>query len=191
MNGPSLPPSGRNRPPGLLLGRQALSHVGYVVDDIEAAASEWQRTFSVGPFLLLDNIAFDEVSYLGEPCTWEHSAAFASWGEVLVELQQHHRIEPPALAEMLTAVSGPRTNHFSFVSSTPERDSEYLEAQGHPRFLFARDGDIELRFHFIPSLRHSVEIHRACPALEGFFRQVREAAIGWDGRDPIRPPEAP
>src|SRR4029079_1067048 len=69
-------------------GDTVIHHVGYVVEDLPAATQRLARAFGAGPFPTLEHIAFDEVTFAGEPAVYDHSSAFGAWGPILVELTQ-------------------------------------------------------------------------------------------------------
>ena len=39
--------------------KQALHHVGYWVDDLDAAMKQWHRDLDVGPFDVIEHVPFD------------------------------------------------------------------------------------------------------------------------------------
>src|ERR1051325_10979304 len=75
-----------------------LHHVGYWVDDLGAALAAWGRDLGVGPFQVLEHVPFDsfDLSVGGQryhDVEFDHSAAFAAWGPIVVELGQVHAID--------------------------------------------------------------------------------------------------
>jgi catechol 2,3-dioxygenase-like lactoylglutathione lyase family enzyme len=74
-------------------------HVGYWVDDLDTAVDAWRRDLGVGPFLVLRHVTFDRfvLTLDGQPpvtdVVFDHSAAFAAWGSIVVELGQIHAID--------------------------------------------------------------------------------------------------
>ena len=164
-----------------LLG-SAINHLAYVVDDLPQAVTFWTSTMGAGPFYLLDHVAFDYVTYLGEPAVFSHSAAFGQWGELVVELQQLHDLQPHGLRERLDRPM----NHVAYVCADAAAVSAALDAEGLPMYLHAGFGPVEVRFHDVPQLGHSVELHQDSPFLQDFFDGLRRTAQNWDGRDPLR-----
>ena len=75
-----------------------LHHVGYWVDDLDSALTRWGQDLGVGPFQVIEHVAFEEfVLTVGgqryHDVVFDHSAAFAVWGPVVVELGQVHAID--------------------------------------------------------------------------------------------------
>jgi catechol 2,3-dioxygenase-like lactoylglutathione lyase family enzyme len=162
-----------------------IHHVGYSVADLSAAIAHFRDALGVGPFLVFEDITFDEATHLGAPLVFEHSAGFAKWGPIFIELQEINAASPPAVASVLRAGEGAVVNHTAYLSSTPEEDSAQLEKLGMPAVLHLRSGPIVEWIHSSP-LGHAIEVHTASAFLDGFFAAVAEAADGWDGRDAVR-----
>ena len=172
-------------PSSFLRGRTP-DHIGFHVAKIGPAVDHWAK-LGAGPFFHRTDIRFDEVTFRGEPCTFEHSHAFGCFGDMLIELQEIHACSPPALARILMPGGGPAMNHIAYVSDDPERDSAELADAGFPLFLQAALGPIEVRFH---DARHAlgcaIEIHRRSDPLVASRARFRAAASGWDGVDRLR-----
>ena len=76
-----------------------LHHVGYWVDDLDEAVDRAVRTLGVGPFLVHRNIRFASFTLadgteITEPAWFDHTAAFASWGSIVLELGVVHSADP-------------------------------------------------------------------------------------------------
>lgn len=165
-----------------------VSHLGYAVSDIEAAVQHWSSTLGAGPFFLVPHIEFEVVTHHGEPAVFEHSAAFGQWGSIVIELMQIENTSPPALTRMLMPGPLPVVNHVAYLSDTYEQDSADLAAAGYELMMFAKSGEMEIRWHDTQAaLGHTIEIHRDCDFINGAFRRIAEGARDFDGRDPLRP----
>ena len=75
-----------------------LHHIGYWVDDLDAAMRRWEAELGVGPFQVIEHVRFEEfVLTVGDErydaVVFDHAAAFAAWGPVVVELGQVHAID--------------------------------------------------------------------------------------------------
>jgi catechol 2,3-dioxygenase-like lactoylglutathione lyase family enzyme len=172
----------------MALPRRPISHVSYAVANLERAVDWWSSTLGAGPFFLVPHVAFDELTHHGEPCVWDHSAAFGQWGTMAIELQELHACDPPALTELLVPAAVPVFNHVAYLSPTPEADSAELAAAGHALFLHGKTGALEIRFHDTrATLGQPIEIHRDGPGIRHAFGRIAEAAQGWDGGDALRP----
>lgn len=170
-----------------MLANRIPDHIGFVVPDIERAVGHWAAQFGAGPFFMFERVKFGEVLHLGRACTFDHSCAFGQWGAVMVEIQQIHASDPSTLTDRLIPGKLPVLNHVAYVSQTPEEDSAALTADGHELFLYAKSGEIEVRFHDTRTiLGHAVEILRKSKLRDDMAAMLRGAAHGWDGNDPLR-----
>jgi hypothetical protein len=162
-------------------------HYGYVVDDLERAAEQWAAVAGVGPFLVLEHVAFDEFTVDGQPALLDHSAAFAAFGDQFVELQVVHDFSPAATGRLFRAGQPGNLNHVAFAVADPAAESERLSGNGVPLVVRARTAGLGIVLHDVSAeLGFAVELHQDGEALRGLFEQVRRAALGWDGREPLR-----
>ncbi|HEX4754091.1 MAG TPA: VOC family protein [Solirubrobacterales bacterium] len=160
-------------------------HIGYVVDDLASGVERFAAATGAGPFLAIEHMEFDEVTYRGGPATYDHSSAFGSCGSLLVEITQVFSAEPAELFEALGGARG--IGHLGFLVDSPEDEVERLGAAGCEVFHTGRTGPAEATWLTGGELfGHSVELLRRAPELEGFYAQVREAAVGWDGSEALR-----
>ena len=95
-----------------------LHHVGYWVDDLAEAQSRWGSELGVGPFQVIEHVPFDSFAVtdgdqVRRDAVFDHSAAFAAWGPVVVELDQVHAIDD-RLAAAYGVVPG-AVGHVSWV----------------------------------------------------------------------------
>jgi catechol 2,3-dioxygenase-like lactoylglutathione lyase family enzyme len=163
----------------------APNHVGYVVEDLEAGVERFVAATGAGPFLAIEHMEFEEVTYRGGPAAYDHSSAFGAWGDVLVELTQVFSAEPPELYEALGGTFG--IGHLGFLVDDPEAEVERLAAAGCEVFHTGRTGPADARWLTGGTLfSHSIELMRRAPEIEGFYAKIREEAEGWDGTDPFR-----
>jgi hypothetical protein len=167
-----------------------LHHIGYVVEDLPVAAEQFAHEFGAGPFLAMEHIAFEEVSYLGKPAHYDHSSGFGAWGPILVELTQVHDAQPAGLRERLVA---PRAGvgHVAWLADSLDAEVGRLQALGLEPFHAGRTGPASAVWFDGGPLGHPIEVLQRRQELLGFYAMVRAAADGWDGRDPYRPMEGP
>jgi hypothetical protein len=162
-----------------------IHHVGYVVEDLRAGAERFARDFHSGPFLAMEHIPLDEVTYEGAPATYDHSSAFAAWGPILVELTQVHDARPAGLREALTA-PGAGVGHVAWLADDLEAETARLRAAGLRPFHTGRGGPASTVWFRGPPLGHPVEVLQRRDEILGFYAAVRAAADGWDGAEPYR-----
>jgi catechol 2,3-dioxygenase-like lactoylglutathione lyase family enzyme len=172
-----------------------IHHVGYWVDDLDAAVERAVRTLGVGPFLVHRHVTFEtfrlaDGTEVTDPAYLDHSAAFASWGSVVLELAEIHTCAPT-----LHAAYGVRTGHVGHVSWVVDdlaAESARLEAAGCALIHTASSGEVRVAWHDGgPLFPHPIEVHGAGAPILGMAGRLAALADGWDGADPMRPIAAP
>jgi Glyoxalase/Bleomycin resistance protein/Dioxygenase superfamily len=160
--------------------------IAYAVDDVERAAESFADRFGAGPFFVRHHPPFEAVHQCA-PAVFSHSSAYGQWGEMQVELVQFGHCSPASLQESVAATSG--LHHMAmFVNSLPAEQAR-LEALGMPCVMLSTTAS-GLRFAFHngrATLGHLVEIYEPSDSVQRLYRKVRDAAVGWDGHDPVRP----
>jgi hypothetical protein len=152
----------------------AITHVGYVVEELEPAVERFAATHGAGPFFAIEHMVFDEVTYRGEPAVYDHSSAFAQWGPIIVELSQVFACEP--------------AGHVGWLADSLEQETARLQAAGFSAFHAGRTGPASaVWFDGGPLFGHPVEVLERRPEIVGFYAGIAAAAEGWDGRDVLRP----
>jgi catechol 2,3-dioxygenase-like lactoylglutathione lyase family enzyme len=161
-------------------------HFGYWVPDLAAAVEEKVRTLGIGPFLVHRHVAFDtfrmaDGTEITDPAFFDHTAAFAAWGPLVLELGQVHSVDD----RLATAygIGFDRIGHVSWVTDDLEAEGARLEAAGCQPIHQARSGDVQVAWYDGgPLFPHPIELHRAGPPILGMHARLAAAAHGWDGR---------
>jgi hypothetical protein len=156
----------------------ALHHVGYWVDDLDSAMTRWGQDLGVGPFNVIEHMSFESfVLTVGgqryEDVVFDHSAAFAAWGPVVVELAQVHAIDD-RLAVAYGMVPGGEVpaagsiSHVSWVVPDVAQESARLGRLGCRLINTARTGPISVAWHDGgPLFPHPVELHQHNDVIAG------------------------
>ncbi len=165
-----------------------LQHIGFVVEDLAPAAAHFAATYGVGWFLTVPHLEFDELRFRGEPCRWEHSLAFAEWGELQIELQTAHAIEPPELNAMIGQGA---SAHVSYRVADLSEETSRLEQRGRECFFYAHVGPVEFLFFQDHQLPSYIEVHKDNPFLHEFDEAIAAATRDWDGGEPLLALETP
>jgi len=169
------------------LPTRPITHVGYVVEELEPAVEWAVRTLGAGPFFVVDRVPFDTCTFRGEAASYVHSSAFGQWGPIKVELTVVHSAEPAALRDLMRGAP-PTVGHVGWLADDLEAETAALAAAGMPLFHTGSSGPVAAHWHDGRAvLGHHVEVLRRSPELEGFYERIRAAAEGWDGSDPVRP----
>jgi catechol 2,3-dioxygenase-like lactoylglutathione lyase family enzyme len=168
-----------------------LHHIGYVVEDLRAGVERFSAATGAGPFLAMEHIPFDAVTFAGGPAVYDHSSAFGQWGPLLVELTQVHEAQPAGLAAALVA-PGAGVGHVAWLADSLDDEIERLRTAGLTPFHSGDSGPVHaVWFDGGPLVGHPIEVLARCDEILGFYAMVREAAAGWDGTEPWRPMVTP
>jgi catechol 2,3-dioxygenase-like lactoylglutathione lyase family enzyme len=155
---------------------QGLHHIGYWVDDLDTAMKRWRQDLAVGPFQVIEHVTFEEfvLTVDGRPydaVVFDHAAAFAAWGPVVVELNQVHAIDD-RLAAAYRVTAG-AISHVSWVVPDLERESARLARLGCRLINTARSGPIEVAWHDGgPLFGHPVELHQHNDVIAGLHDRL-------------------
>ena len=163
-----------------------MRQVGIVVRDIEKAMRHWVEVCGVGPWFYAEQLPLDEFRYKGRPYDIKVSIALANSGDVQLELIQQ-RNDVPSLYRDFLAAGYEGMQHWS---SWPVNYHEIRERALRSGWQIGQEGDTP-RGPFIYFLNEGhpgtvIEMAEATPVRMRIFDQVRNAALNWDGRDPIR-----
>jgi catechol 2,3-dioxygenase-like lactoylglutathione lyase family enzyme len=179
----------RSEPPSweAVDSRRAVVQIAYTVDDVWEAARRWHALTGAGPFFVKEHIPIDWAEHDGRPATFDHSTALGQWGPVMLELVVHHQVDPPELAQRIRG-SGPGINHVAVFVDDLDAERDRLVREGATEVLRAQTGTTTFAF-FEPAdpLGHLLECYEATGILRSLYRMIRDAAVDWDGSDPVRP----
>jgi len=161
--------------------------VGIVVRDIEAAMKHWVEVCGVGPWFYTDRLAVDAFTYRGQRYDDIHlSIALANSGNVQLELIQQ-RCDRPSMYQDFLRAGREGMQHWSSWPVDYHAKLNYALANG---YTIGQQGEAPRGpFVYLWNEGHPgtvIEMAEMTPMRERIFTGVREAARGWDGRDPIR-----
>jgi catechol 2,3-dioxygenase-like lactoylglutathione lyase family enzyme len=174
-----------------------LHHIGYWVDDLDAAMKRWHRDLGVGPFQVIEHVRFEEfvLTIDGQQhhdVVFDHAAAFAAWGPIVVELNQVHAIDDrlaaalnltPAALNLTPGALNPTpgalnptpgaVSHVSWVVPDVGEESARLARLGCRLINTARSGPIEVAWHDGgPLFGHPVELHQHNDVIAGMHARL-------------------
>jgi hypothetical protein len=158
-----------------------------VVPDCVAAAQQWIERLGVGPFFIMDDVAFQEVWFRGKPCELRMSVAIAYSGNVQIEFVQPLDRSPSMLSEFLAQHPEGGMQHVGVISH--DLDADIARLGGDSRRLQWGTTAQGMRFAYMDTQAGPasvVELIEANDAMLAAFTKMREASIGWDGSRPLR-----
>ncbi|MEZ5607220.1 MAG: VOC family protein [Burkholderiaceae bacterium] len=163
--------------------------VGFVVRDVRLAMAQWARV-GVGPWFYREAALAVEYRYYGKPSALPAlSFGFANSGDLQIELIAQHNDVPSLYLDTMRQ-QGEAAQHLAFW--TLDRFDEHVHAllsKGYVEGHSGRMGSNRGRFAYFvhPRLPSAmIEVSESTGGKVELFEQVRRAAIGWDGADPIR-----
>jgi catechol 2,3-dioxygenase-like lactoylglutathione lyase family enzyme len=154
----------------------ALHHVGYWVDDLDAAMKRWHRDLDVGPFNVIEHVPFDSFMLTDggpprEDVVFDHSAAFAAWGPIVLELGQVHAADDRLAAAYRIAPGA--ISHVSWIVPDLERESARLTRLGCRLINTATTGPVSVAWHHGgPLFPHPVELHQHNDVIAGMHGRL-------------------
>lgn len=163
--------------------------MAYVVPDIREAARRHSELFGSGPFFVADNIPFKSSVYRGQEVPFAHSAAFGQWGDLQVEFMQREDDQKSVLTDVLEMTGGnSATHHKAIIIPDAAEAAAAFERAGYP---IAWRGVMEVGIEVfmvdtLPLYGHMIELYAPSEMVESFYAMVKDAAVGFDGTNPIR-----
>ena len=161
-----------------------LHHVGYWVDDLDAAMKQWHRDLGVGPFDVIEHVPFQEFvltedGQVRDDVVFDHSAAFAAWGPIVVELGQVHAADDHLAAAYRIAPGA--ISHVSWVVPDLAQESARLARLGCRLINTARTGPVSVAWHEGGSLfRHPVQVHQHNVVIDGMHARLCALRVPGD-----------
>lgn len=163
-----------------------IKQLGYIVRDVEKAMDYWINTMGVGPFYYVKRVVVDDFIHRGVPGKAPFAVAIANSGPLQVEL-----IEPlddaPSMWNEYLAAGNEGLQHVAYWTTEFDAVLEQMLAAGHN---VGHRGTISGgRFVYFDTNSHGgtvIELSEQTGEKAAMFQAVRDAAVDWDGSDPIR-----
>lgn len=153
--------------------QRGLHHIGYWVEDLDAATAQAQAMLGVGPFTVLEHVDLGEFRFRGSPAVLDHSAAFAAWGPVLLELNVVHRVEPDELRTALAIVPG-TVSHVAWTTDSLAAETQHLAAAGCALLTSSVGGAVANWYSGGPLFAHPIEVHQPPDGVLAFWQSLRD-----------------
>ena len=165
-----------------------IRQLGYVVDDIEAGMKHWSEVMGVGPWFYNPRVPIEDYTFDGQSYTPHNSVALANSGEMQVELIQC-RNDVPSMYRDFMAEGLRGLQHVAFWTRNFDEDLAMMSARGFTVKMSGCVGE-NGRFVYFAEKQHPgtcIELSEVLGPKGRMFDMIREASIGWDGSDPVRP----
>lgn len=156
----------------------------YVVNDIEAAAHRWSKTFGIGPFVHFERIDLD-VTHRGIERQVSVSAALAWAGETQVELLQQLNDSPSAYRDVYAA-GEEGFHHVGVLCRDFDATVAHHAALGHEiSMIFGRPHGTTAYVDARPSIGCMIELYSDYDGIKDLYALVAQRAAEWDGKEVI------
>lgn len=160
---------------------------GYVVRNLDEAMKFWIEVLGVGPFFVLPAVKFEQYCYRGALSSPELRIGLANSGGLQIELIEQTNDAPSCYKDFLDC-NGPGLQHVSVWSEQFDVDRAAAAARG---CKVLAEGSLPggVRFMFYDTELHGgavMEMLDLRPDVKARMALIREAAMGWDGTQPIR-----
>lgn len=163
-----------------------IMQMAWVPEDFGAAIQHWTQTMGVGPFYMMEDIALEDMRYRREPTDAMFSLALANWGDMQIELIRPENDAP----SIYTGEYGvhDRLHHVCLLIDNIADAYAACETHGAEIMIEGKIGDEGRVIYADPGKGPGslIEILQPQPGTSEVFAMIREAAIGWDGSDPVR-----
>jgi hypothetical protein len=141
------------------------------VEDLDSGMRDATRLLGVGPFRVIDHVDLGDFRFRGVPAVLDHSAAFAAWGQVILELNVAHRVEPQELNEALGVVPG-GVSHVSWWVPDLAQERERMAAAGCALLTTSVGGAVADWFDGGHLFAHPIEIHEPTPGVRAMWDRL-------------------
>jgi Glyoxalase/Bleomycin resistance protein/Dioxygenase superfamily len=158
----------------------------FIVNDIEAAAWHWHRTWGIGPFLILPHIKIDDLHHRGKPQPIDFSVALAQAGSVQIELIAQHDEAPSCYRDFFPKGSE-GFHHVAVLAKDYDDALADFQKRGMSLVTNGRLGVMRFCYLEAPGLSFMMELVEDVASIRQWFQTVRDAATDWDGvTNPLR-----
>jgi len=169
----------------MILPGARIIQMAWVVDDLEAAATNLSRSMQVGPFMMNRHIKLDDPRHRGMPQRTDFSLALAQAGDVQIELVQQHDDTPSVYRDSFPdgPPGGMAFHHVAVIVPDVFAETARYNGLNFPTASSGRFGTID--FTYIDTRAAGgfmVEVLPDHPDMHRFFGAVRNAAENWDGK---------
>lgn len=161
--------------------------LSWVVADLEQAIDGWVKSTGAGPFFVFGEVHFTDSNYRGTPMdVAPHRASIGQHGPMQIELIQPLG-DHPGIWRDIVPEGRSGFHHVGLYCEDYEAErAACLESGAEMAFEGLMLGAKTCYIDTSPMLGFMTELITANPVADSVFSQIRQAAEGWDGKDPIR-----
>ncbi len=163
----------------------AIMQNAYVPPDFDAALDFWTKSMGVGPFFLMEHVKLENVRYRGQPTEIDFSMAIGYWGDLQIELIRQHN-DAPSIYKAWRDAGKNGLHHVCLLTEDFDAARRACAGMSIAQEAKVPGGGEVIYVDTGGGDGTMVEILKLSPGSGGLFQMMRDAARGWDGRDPVR-----
>lgn len=169
------------------LRNKAFMQFCWIVPDLEEAIHRWVASTGAGPFFVFEELHLEESFYRGQPSDVQQCrAAIGQFGDMQIELIVPAD-EGPGLWTDVVPKGRLGFHHVALYCTDYDAERAAYLQDGSEMALEgfmkgARTGYIDTT----QTLGFMTQLITANPVADAVFGQIRQASVGWDGKNPIR-----
>lgn len=161
--------------------------MAFIVPNLRDAMADWTLRLGIGPWFLFSPFKPLTQSYRGGPTDVSVSIGMAYSGHMQYELIEQHNDAPSVYRETRDK-RGYGFHHWGVSAPDFDKSLKAQQAAGYELAFYA-EPDRGIRVAYMDTTRDLpgyIELIETGPAVEGLFTMMYQAALGWDGKEPVR-----
>ena len=162
--------------------------IAYVTDDMDRALDFLHGTVGIGPWFVAWDIPVLECTYRGTSIEIQLDAALANSGNTQIEVIRQISPTPSVYTELSDRHGfGLTPHHYSSWSTRYDAVMRDALANGFSKVQEGRSRNGRFIYYQHPEEPDFIfEVTELTPERASIFDQIKQAAIDWDGHNPIR-----
>ncbi len=166
-------------------GEYRFFQLGFIVDDLLAAAGKWVQAFGIGPFHVLPRMQ-TPCTYRGTDAVLDVQVAVAQAGPVQIELIQQFD-DAPSVYRELTAAGSTLMHQMATVTADYDATVAHYTELGYELVCeVVSYGQHVAYLDTVADFGLYVEVIEGVPLFLKQIAAIAETCARWDGTDPIR-----
>lgn len=169
-------------------GDYRMFQLGFVVDDLLAAARRWVDVFGVGPFHIMPRVS-NSCRYRGGEGSVDIHIGVAQAGPVQIELIQDFTEGPSVFADLRDRHDRNKTGFHQICTVTRDYDGKkahYVDLGYELACEFTSPGQRVAFFDTMEDFGFFSEVAEEKASFQVNLSRISQTCADWDGSDPIR-----
>jgi catechol 2,3-dioxygenase-like lactoylglutathione lyase family enzyme len=161
--------------------------LAFVPSDFDETLRFWTETMGAGPFFVLEHNVPEWAQYNGVDTRPDITMALGHWGDLQIEVIKQLNDAPSPYLDWRRA-GGEGLHHVCVLVDDMAAAKRTCTASGGKVVYDGRAGETLWSYVETGGGAGSIlEMIQHAPPSRALMDMIRDAARGWDGRDPIRP----